>query len=117
MLMRGIERKNNPQEEGGMFFITCFCKVAKDDFGWLDIGDSRTFGYYDSFEEADKMVKKNHCDMHETIYHYAVIEHVGIGIHSRRKGRWFYKYDKTKGEFLPIKEPEEFKHCYNIALG
>lgn len=100
-----------------MYFITCFRKVAKDDLGWLDMGETRTFGYYDNFDDADKALKCNCCDMHETIYHYGVIEHIEQGIHSYRKGRWFYKYNKEKSGYIPIEEPEEFKHCYNIALG
>ena len=36
-----------------MFFITCFSKVAKDDLGWLDMGSVRTFGFKETFEQAE----------------------------------------------------------------
>ena len=98
-----------------MYFITCFEKIDKDDLGWRDIGCSRTFGYYENFEDADKALKGNYCDMFETIYHYAVIEKIEQGIHSRREGHWFYKFEKEG--YLPIEEPEEFKCCANIAIG
>ena len=100
-----------------MFFITCFKKISKDDLGWLDLGSSRTFGYYDNFKAADEALKNNYCDMYETIYYYAIIEHIEQGIHSCYKERWFYKYNKETKGYLPIEAPEEFKHCYNIALG
>ena len=100
-----------------MYFITCFRKVTKDDLGWLDMGETRTFGYYDNFDDADKALKDNYCDMHETIYHYAVVEKIDAGIHHIAEKRWFYKYDKEKDGFYPIEEPKEFEHHINIALG
>lgn len=55
--------------------------------------------------------------MHETIYHYAVVEKIDAGIHPIAEKRWFYKYDKEKNGFYPIEEPKEFEHYINIALG
>lgn len=100
-----------------MYFITCFSKVAKDDLGRIDMGASRTFGYYDNFDHADEALRQNCCDMHETIHYYAVVEKIDVGIHPIAEKRWFYKYDEEKGGFYPIEEPKEFEHYMNIALG
>lgn len=100
-----------------MYFITCFEKIDADISERLDIGGSRTFGYYDNFDDADRALRANYGDMHETIYYYAVIECIRQGIHPRPGERWFYKYDKEKDGFYPIEEPKEFEHYINIALG
>lgn len=100
-----------------MYFITCFSKIDKDNHGWLDTGAMRTFGYYDNFEDADKALRHNYCDMHEYLYRYAVIEKVEPGIHPIAEERWFYRYDEENDGFYHISEPEEFEHYINIALG
>lgn len=99
-----------------MYFITCFQKISEDKCG-VDIGATRTFGYYDKFEYADEALKFNFCDMYEHLYSFAVIEKLEPGIHSIPINRWFYKYDEEKDGFYHIEEPDEFKHCTNFALG
>ena len=99
-----------------MYFITCFTKVNKDEYG-LDIGLKRTFGYFEKYEEADQALRTNCCDMFETIYHYAIVEHIEPGIHSLSKERWFYQYNKEKDGYEIIEEPIEFNQYINVALG
>lgn len=99
-----------------MYFITCFTKINTNEYG-LNIGLSRTFGYFEKYEDAHQALRINCCDMFETIYHYAVVEHIEPGIYSIADKRWFYKYDKEKDGYCPIEEPKEFEHYSNIALG
>lgn len=110
-------KDNNVREPETMFFITCMTKLEKDDLGWPEYGSMRTFGYYKTFEDCDESLKCNACDMHETIYHYAVVEKIEEGIHPLALERWWYKYDREKGGFFPMEEPEFMKHYINIALG
>lgn len=100
-----------------MYFITCFEKIGTDDYGWLETGAVRTFGYYDNFEYADEALRQNCCDMYEYLYMYAVVEKIDPGIHPIAEKRWFYKYDEEKDGFYPIREPKELEHYINIALG
>ena len=100
-----------------MYFITCFEKNDIDVLGRLSIGKSRTFGYYDNFDEADMALRMNYGDMYETIYHYAVIECLRQGIHPRSEERWFYKYSEERDAFCPIPEPKAFEYYTNLALG
>lgn len=87
-----------------MYFITAFNQIYIDgQTKTLDVGFQRTFGYYDNFNYADEALKQNYCDMHEAIYHYAVIEKINTGIHPIAEKRWFYKYDKEKEGFYPMK--------------
>ena len=91
-----------------MFFITCFSKVDKDDLGWLDMGTSRTFGFKETFEEAEYALN---------LYDYAIVEEMHPAIHPTVENRWFYKYDREKNGFFRMEEPKEFTHYSNIALG
>ena len=99
-----------------MYFITCFEKVDQGRFG-LDIGASRTMGYYTNFYDASAVVRRNVCDIHERIYHYAAIEEILEGVYPTVTDRWFYKYDSEQDGYVSIEEPDEFKHYSNIALG
>ena len=61
-----------------MYFITCFEKCeTHPKLGCFDGGCSRCFGYKEFLYDAERALNENHLDMHETIYHYAVIEKIG----------------------------------------
>lgn len=101
-----------------MYFITCFQKVALDDYGWLDLGANRTFGYRETFEGAKEALECNMCDMHEFLYNYAVVEKLGPYIHPNVEEFHFFKWDKErKGFFEEMEIPQEFKHFCNFAFG
>ena len=46
--------------------------------------DQRCFGYFETFEEAEKAVLNNRCDIWETIHEYVVIEKIEDGIHMKK---------------------------------
>ena len=73
-----------------MYFITCFEKCGTNK-GWLDIGASRTFGYYDNLNTCIQALNQNWCDMFEYLYEYAIVEKIGPGIHPECEERWFLK--------------------------
>jgi len=100
-----------------MYFITCFEKIEIDNRGWLDVGASRTFGFFNNKGKAFDSLHHNSCDMCEHLYEYAVVEAMEEGIHPVVVDRQFFKYDQERGGFFEISEPEEFKHYCNIALG
>ena len=100
-----------------MFFITCFQKISTDSFGWLDMGTYRTFGFTKTFEDARFYLNKNHYDMRECLYDYAVVEEMNEGIHPDVVNRWFFKFDEDKGGFYQISEPKEFIGYTNISIG
>lgn len=99
-----------------MFFITAFehLPVTGKPF---NIGDARTFGYFSSFEEAAKRLHANACDMHETIYDFAVVEQIGFGIHPEVETRQFFQYDKKRDGYFEISEPDSVANVCNFALG
>lgn len=98
-----------------MFFVTSFEHLPDEKY--LHVGDSRTFGYFDTYNVAVQSLHENWCDMHECLYGYAVIEKIGQGIHAIAGERQFFKYDREKDGFFEIDEPPEVKHLYNFAIG
>lgn len=100
-----------------MYFITCFEKISTTLLGWLDIGSSRTFGFYSIYEQAVEALHNNYLDMFECLYEYAVVEHINEGIHPEVISRQFFSYNRKRKGFFEKNEPKEFKGYCNIALG
>ena len=65
-----------------MYFITCFQKYEQTKYGAPDIGDSRTFGYYNDRDVALEAVRDNWCDIQERIYCYVVVEYIEEGLYN-----------------------------------
>lgn len=100
-----------------MFFITCVEKIEIDELGWLDCGDKRTFGFYSSLDPIKASLHTNCCDMHETIYNYAIVEEFHGGIHPSVLSKQWFKWDEEKQGFFEIEEPYETQKYTNFALG
>ena len=106
-----------------MWFITVFEQVEPDledeVFGFPDLGDQRTWGYYSEHEKAVQALHKNMGDMWEYSYDYAVIEQIGEGIcaYADPKNRQWFKYDQERKGYFEIEEPECVKHIVNFAIG
>lgn len=101
-----------------MYFITCFEKCETNPIlGCFDGGCSRCFGYKEFLYDAERALNENHLDMHETIYHYAVIEKIGPYIHPEVEEEYWFKYDKEKDGFFRIEKPEATRLTCNYALG
>lgn len=56
-------------------------------------GGNRTWGWYETFEEAERAVLENHTDIFECTYDYAVIEEVGPGVMALGEVRQWYRAD------------------------
>jgi hypothetical protein len=65
-----------------MFIVTTFEKMdkvnspLKSEKKQWDLGSIRTIGMFEKFEDAEKIVKNNHCDICETIYNFAIVEKI-----------------------------------------
>lgn len=98
-----------------MYFITCFQKYEQTKYGVPDIGNWRTFGYYNNRDVAIELVKKNCCDIQERCYKYAVIEKIDEGLYNPAEERVFFEWNEDKKQFELI-EPF-IDHCGNYAFG
>ena len=100
-----------------MYFITCFSKCEKDDKGWFDGGVQRTFGFKETFEDAEYCLNNNVCDMYEYLYIYAVIEKMQPAIHPVVEEEIWYQWDDEKRGFFRIDKPDAANGVCNFALG
>ena len=78
------------------------------------------WGYYWRKEDAVRAVHRNVTDMHETIYPYAIIEHLEPGLFPVPKEREWFGWDEEKNGFYEIETPEcnsYFPHNFSVALG
>lgn len=99
-----------------MFFIACFEHLPPVERDY-DIGDCRTVGYFDNYNNAALRLHNNACDLYEDIYDYAIIEEVEQGLYPNVKSRKFFKYDKEQDGFFEIEEPEQLKQFCNFSIG
>lgn len=89
-----------------MYFITCFSKCDKDELGWFDGGDIRTFGYYEDFETCRLALGENWCDMHEYLYRFAVVEKIEQGIHPKAEETAWFEWDVKRNGFFETNKPD-----------
>lgn len=100
-----------------MWFITVMEKLEPNEYSFADTGCQRTWGYFNSKAMAVAALHSNCTDMWETIYNYAVLEEIGLGIANICEDRQWFKFDYKRNGYFEIEEPECVKHLCNFALG
>lgn len=95
-----------------MFFITAMKELPILNSNG---GETRTFGYYHEFSEADHAVQTNYLDMHEYLYKYIVIEEIEKGVHANVINKWWYQYNHETNTFEPIDNVDSV--FTNFAIG
>ena len=81
---------------------------------------SRTFGFYNTYNEAYKAVEENRGSMEECLYDYIVMEYIEPGIHPTVHATdwWVWNSNINKWQYLPQDNcPTEFVGICNWALG
>jgi hypothetical protein len=81
----------------------------------FDGKDCRTFGYFESYQDALKTVELNYCDMYECLYKYIVIESIGPGIHPNVMEENWFVWENDKWQIC--EKPSKFLGIVNWALG
>ena len=105
-----------------IYLITTFEKMnGKCEYGYLDVGDRRSVGWFPTFKGAERRVKNNTGDLWETCYDYAVIERIPFGLYPEigdpNTERWYYKYNVETNKYELMDEvPKDFAH-YMFVLG
>ena len=100
-----------------MYFITCFSKCERNERGFFCGGAQRTFGYMPTFEEAEKALNTNACDLFECLYEYAVVEKIGPYIHPDVEEEVWFQWDNDKRGFYRIEKPKASYGTCNFAIG
>ena len=94
------------------YFITVF--NSYDNYG---IHSARCWGFYDNYWEADGALGSNKTDLWEYTYDYGVLEAYHDGISGYAFWRQFYKFNRERGFYEKIEEPEELAHYCSFAIG
>lgn len=102
-----------------MYFITAMTNILTEKTNFqseeAQNHEERCFGYYIEKEDAEEALRLNSCDMHETMYDYAVIEKVEPGIHPYAEITGWFQYNDEKNSYEPI-EVGRTGFC-NYAIG
>jgi hypothetical protein len=110
-----------------MWFITAICsretmkRLAERHANALTRPrSSRTFGFYNTHNEAYAAVKENRGSMCEYLYDYIVIEYIEPGIHPTVHVSEWWAWDdaENKWQYLTQEDwPTEFAGGVNWAIG
>lgn len=77
----------------------------------------RCFGYFETFEEAEKSVVNNCCDIWEAIHEYVVIEKIEDGIHQFDLSPTWYKWNLEKECYEKVDRPDFAKGYVGWGIG
>ena len=91
--------------------------METDELGWPDTGSRRCFGYFGDKDTAIQAVTENWCDINETCYDYAVIEHIEPGIHPIGDEQIWFQFDYDDRAYHWTEKPDAVKGTINFALG
>ena len=104
-----------------MYFITTITNLPGENVPFTDERRkkhrSRCVGYFESLERAANLVESNACDLHETIYEFAVIEKLGEGIYPTPEEEHWFAFNDALDRYEPIEKPSETNHTCNWAIG
>lgn len=80
---------------------------------------SRTFGFYNTYNEAYKACEENRGSMEECLYDYLVMEYIEPGIHPMVHSELWWKWNTINRcwDCMHQEKPEEFNGICNWALG
>lgn len=86
--------------------------------------ESRTFGFFNTHNEAYKAISENQGSMCESLYDYLVLEYIEEGIHPEVRSESWFKWDEeychpdmSHGRWISCGKPEEFRGICNWSIG
>ncbi len=79
-------------------------------------GCTNTVGYFYEFADAQRAVIGNVCDINETIFDYAVIEEMPVGLYPYSTNSWFYKFNYDKKVYEAIEKPAFVHECFRFSM-
>lgn len=108
----------NSKNRKPYWFITVFEKLEIRKPGLVDTGDKRCMGFFPDKRSAVEALHTNSTDMNDdSLYDYDVMEKYYEGLLGVSTERQFFKYDKEKGGFFEINEPDALKVWIAFSIG
>jgi hypothetical protein len=74
------------------------------------------FGWFEKFEEAEKIVLESGESLFEYYYSHAVIEEFGPGFTCSSREEWYF-YDHDAGKCIRVVKPEAISKIVNWGMG
>lgn len=99
-----------------MYFITVM-EPPKIRRGEAYPGTSRCWGYYEDIRIARQTVVDNVTDLHEGIYHYAIIENIPPGIAQFPTEQHWFEWDEEQERYYGIDRPKWAHKWCNFSIG
>jgi len=95
--------------------------TAEDIKAAKERASSATFGWTETFEEADELVRTNSCDIHETCFAYMVIEKYPEGIYLPPVEEHWYRWISTglghdQGYYEPCEKPAGLENVISFGI-
>jgi len=82
--------------------------------------ETRTIGWFPTFEDAMAEVENNSCDMYEGCYMFCVIETVAPGLYpSPPEGECWFRWEGSwdEGGYKEITKPHFFNNTVSFGIG
>ena len=78
---------------------------------------SRTVGFFETLEEAKRVVEENVCDIFEFYYGHATIEKISDGIYPciGSDDVIFYEWDSKQDGYREIERPEGMENLFGFS--
>ena len=103
-----------------MWFLTSIIGKGNSQYESIPeaaLNNHRTFGFFNTYNEAYDAVQKNLYNMQECLYDYLVMEYIEPGVHPTVHKEEWYKWDDEISRWIFIERPVEFMGLVNFALG
>lgn len=79
---------------------------------------SRTFGFYDHYNDANTAIRENRGNMEECLYDYLILEYIEQGIHPMVLKEEWWMWNTALNRWMELEtKPTEFAGIVNWALG
>ena len=79
--------------------------------------DSRSWGWYREAAAAVDALHRNHTDLHETIYDWAVVEEIPEGVCPDVLSERWFRFDRSAGGYRPAERPADLAGTVGFSLG
>jgi hypothetical protein len=115
-----------------IFIVTVFTRVKpklvainggpnKGSIREHQLRDTRTWGWFQTLEDASEALRINDGDMHETTYDLAVVEKTGWGSMAMAEEETWFAFDRAanegRGGYVPAGRPADLDGVVGFGMG
>lgn len=94
-----------------MYFITTI-RIKNN-----EVQTQRCVGYVDTYEKAEQIIINNEYDINETIYQYAIIENIPMGLYQYDEHPQWFKWNDLLEIYEKCESPKFLKNWIGFGIG